>query len=112
MDNSNVQTRNNSYLLDSNKSNIAGGYELEKYTLKPGGIFLIVMIFLCSLAGLTLVGLWTFAYGETTEDINNKIKDPNKHQAILISGSILTVVSALVFIITIIRLHNEREKEV
>tara|TARA_A100001015_G_C15038772_1_gene738103 strand:- start:1658 stop:2089 length:432 start_codon:yes stop_codon:yes gene_type:complete len=98
-------------LLDSNTSKIGGGFELEKYTLKSGGKFLFAMIFLCSLAGLSLVGIWTFAYGTTTEDIKKKIKDPTKHQALLISGSILTVLSSIIFIITIIRLHNEKEKE-
>ena len=76
---------------------------MEKYTLKFGGKFLLAMIFLCSLGGLVLVGLWTFAYGTTTEDISKKVKDPTKHQALLIAGSILTVVSSIVFIITIIR---------
>ena len=89
-----------------------GGFELEKYTLQSGGKFLFSMIFLCSLAGLTLVGIWTFAYGETTADINAKTKDPNKHKALLISGSILTVLSSLVFVVSAIRLHNEKEKEV
>ena len=98
-------------VLDSNTSKIAGGFELEKYTLKSGGKFLFAMIFLCSLTGLALVGLWTFAYGTTTSDIIKKVKDPAKHQALLISGSILTVISSIVFIITIIRLHNEKEKE-
>ena len=99
-------------ILDSNTSKIAGGYELEKYTLKSGGKFLFAMVFLCSLAGLSLVGIWTFAYGVTTEDIEKKKKNPTQHQALLISGSILTVISSLVFVVTAIRLHNEKEKEI
>ena len=99
-------------VLDSNKSKIAGGFELEKYTLKSGGKFLFAMIFLCSLAGLSLVGIWTFAYGTTTEDITKKIKDPDNHKTLLIAGSILTVLSSIVFVITTIRLHNEKEKEI
>jgi len=96
----------------NNKIKPPGGFELEKYTLKSGGKALFAIIFLCSLAGLTLVGLWTFSYGETTTDITKKVKDPSKHQALLISGSILTVVSSLVFVVSVIRLHNEKEKEV
>lgn len=99
-------------VLDSNKSKIAGGFELEKYTLKSGGKFLFAMIFLCSLAGLSLVGIWTFAYGARTEDITKKIKDPDNHKTLLIAGSILTVLSSIVFVITTIRLHNEKEKEI
>ena len=78
-------------VLDSNTSKIAGGFELEKYTLKSGGKFLFAMIFLCSLAGLSLVGIWTFAYGAKTEDITKKIKDPDNHKTLLISGSILII---------------------
>ena len=102
----------NSLYQNSSKPKLGGGFELEKYTLKSEGKALFVIIFLCSLAGLTLVGLWTFAYGETTTDINKKVRDPSKHQALLISGSILTVVSSIVFVVTTIRLHNEKEKEV
>ena len=99
-------------VLDSNTSKIAGGFELEKYTLKSGGKFLFAMIFLCSLAGLSLVGIWTFAYGARTEDIAKKTKEPDNHKTLLISGSILTVLSSIVFVITTIRLHNEKEKEI
>lgn len=99
-------------IFDSNTSNIGGGFELENYTLKSGGKFLFAMIFLCSLAGLSLLGIWTFAYGPRTKDITQKVKDPVKHEGMLLAGSILTVLSSIVFLVSVIRLHNEKEKEV
>ena len=89
-----------------------GGFELENYILGDGGRFLVSILFLCSLAGLILLGLWVFYYGETTQDITGKVKDTYKRLDILIPGAVLTAISSIILPIVFIRFHNESEKQV
>ena len=80
--------------------------------LEEGYKVWLTFLFLSVLTGIIISGSWIFKYGVTTENITNgdRIDNANK-QNMIIAGSVLTVLSTLVIIFTIYKLHSDSNNE-
>ena len=91
---------------------MAEGYELEKYEGNLGSI-IVPLLLLTTLAGLILLGMWVFEYGETSGDVikGKKVDNESEKKTYLVPGAVLASVSTVLTVIIMIHLHNQAENK-